>query len=242
MENRIDIEKLSVRIKEKNLLKEVSLHVKTGETHILMGPNGSGKTTLARAILGDKKYTVTEGRIKFNGTDMLGLKPHERARLGIFVSFQEPVTLQGVNTLSFLKASYESINSTKIAMSEFKNIVGKDLQRIGLSESINERHVNEGFSGGEKKKFELLQLLLLKPKIAILDEIDTGLDLDAMKALSNAVNEMLPETGFLIITHNDRVLKHIKPTLVHVMKEGGITRSGGVELVEEIEKGGYKID
>lgn len=241
MENRIDIEKLSVRIKEKNLLREVSLHVKTGETHILMGPNGSGKTTLARAILGDKRYTVMEGRIEFNGADMLKLKPHERARMGIFVSFQEPVTLQGVNTLSFLKASYESINSTKVTMSEFKNIVGKNLQRIGLPESVNERYVNEGFSGGEKKKFELLQLLLLKPKIAILDEIDTGLDLDSMKVLSNAVNEMLPETGFLIITHNDRILKHIKPTLVHVMKEGSITRSGGLELVEEIEKGGYKI-
>jgi Fe-S cluster assembly ATP-binding protein len=147
-----------------------------------------------------------------------------------------------VNTLSFLKTAYESVNSTKITTSEFKKIVGKYLERVGLPESINERHVNEGFSGGEKKKFELLQLLLLKPKVAILDEIDTGLDLDAMKALSSTVNEMLPETGFLIITHSDRVLKHIKPTLVNVMKDGSIIRSGGVELVEEIEKGGYKID
>ena len=242
MESRIDIEKLSVRIKEKVLLRGVSLHVKTGETHILMGPNGSGKTTLARAILGDKRYTVTDGKIEFNGADLLKLKPHERARLGIFVSFQEPVALQGVNTLSFLKTAYESVNSTKITTSEFKKIVGKYLERVGLPESINERHVNEGFSGGEKKKFELLQLLLLKPKVAILDEIDTGLDLDAMKALSSTVNEMLPETGFLIITHSDRILKHIKPTLVNVMKDGSIVRSGGVELVEEIEKGGYKID
>ncbi|MEM3192418.1 MAG: Fe-S cluster assembly ATPase SufC [Candidatus Parvarchaeota archaeon] len=242
MENTLDVEKLGVRIKDRRLLEGISLHAKTGEVHVIMGPNGSGKTTLARTILGDRRYELTDGTIKFNGEDITKLKPYERARLGLFVSFQEPIALQGVNVLNFLRASFEGVNSTKITMSELKSKLKDYIELTGLPASIFDRNVNEGFSGGEKKRFELLQLLVIRPKIAILDEIDTGLDIEAMERFSKIINDSLAETGFIIITHNDRILRHIKPTLIHLMSEGRITKTGGVELVDAIEKGGYRMD
>ncbi|MCW1294061.1 MAG: Fe-S cluster assembly ATPase SufC [Candidatus Parvarchaeota archaeon] len=242
MENTLDVEKLGVRIKDRRLLEGISLHAKTGEVHVIMGPNGSGKTTLARTILGDRRYELTDGMIKFNGEDITKLKPYERARLGLFVSFQEPIALQGVNVLNFLRASFEGVNSTKITMSELKSKLKDYIELTGLPASIFDRNVNEGFSGGEKKRFELLQLLVIRPKIAILDEIDTGLDIEAMERFSKIINDSLAETGFIIITHNDRILRHIKPTLIHLMSEGRITKTGGVELIDAIEKGGYRMD
>lgn len=236
------IRDLSVSVGEKNVVKGVNLSISKGEVHALMGRNGSGKSSLALTIAGHPAYTVESGEIVFEGKDLLEAKPDERVRMGIFLAFQSPVAIPGVTVFHFLRQSYEAVTGKHSDVKDFKDEAVVLLEKLGLSEDFLKRYVNDGFSGGERKKMEILQILLLKPKLAILDEIDSGLDVDSLKMVVGTIRELVggSDVAFLIISHYRRLFERIEPKHVYVMQEGEITRNGGVELVGEIEEGGYR--
>jgi len=243
----LEIKNLHVEIKtdEENLeiLRGLNLELKPGEIHALMGPNGSGKSTLANVIMGDPKYQITNGEILLNEEDILSLAPNERAKRGLFLSFQNPTSVPGVNIRKFLRQAYNSLHEEeKISLLEFQNLLESKAEELNLDKSFLERYLNEGFSGGEKKKLEILQLLVLNPRIAILDETDSGLDIDALRTIAKGINSFMKSgegKTILIITHYKRILDHIKPNRVSIMIQGKITTSGGVDLVDHLEEKGY---
>ncbi|MEM4312006.1 MAG: Fe-S cluster assembly ATPase SufC [Nitrososphaerales archaeon] len=238
----LTIKDLHATVEGRKILKGVNLKVNQGEIHALMGPNGSGKSTLAYVIMGHPKYKVTSGDILLNGESILGLPSNERAKRGLFLAFQYPVSISGVTIFNFLRASLNAIKGEgkPIPIIQFRKMLRDAFKSLGMDEEFSARYLNEGFSGGEKKRAEIVQLTLLKPKIAILDETDSGLDIDALKIVSDGVNRLYgPDMGILLITHYQRILKYIKPQFVHVMIDGKIVASGREELAEELEKYGY---
>ncbi|MGH3480705.1 MAG: Fe-S cluster assembly ATPase SufC [Pseudonocardiaceae bacterium] len=227
---------------DKEILGGVNLTVRAGETHAMMGPNGSGKSTLAYSIAGHPKYQVTSGQVLLDGTDVLTMSVDERARAGLFLAMQYPVEVPGVSMTNFLRTAATAIRGDAPKLRIWVKEVKAAMSDLDIEPSFAERNVNEGFSGGEKKRFEILQLSLLKPKIAILDETDSGLDVDALRVVSEGVNRYRAsgDVGVLLITHYTRILRHITPDHVHVFAGGRIVESGGPELAEELETGGYE--
>ena len=225
----------------KEILRGVDLTIRSGETHAIMGPNGSGKSTLAYTIAGHPKYTVTEGSITFNGADVLEMSVDERARAGVFLAMQYPVEIPGVSVSNFLRTAKTAIDGTAPALRTWVKDVREAMDNLKMDKTFTERNVNEGFSGGEKKRHEILQLELLKPTFAVLDETDSGLDVDALKIVSEGVNRAKADgnMGVLLITHYTRILKYIKPDFVHVFVAGKVAEEGGPELAERLEAEGY---
>ncbi|MEK7744708.1 MAG: Fe-S cluster assembly ATPase SufC [Elusimicrobiota bacterium] len=235
----LEIQDLHVEVDGKPILKGVDLSVRAGEIHALMGPNGSGKSTLSNVLLGHPKYTVTRGRVLFQGEDVLPLKTWERARKGMFLAVQYPVAVPGVSVANFLRTALKARFGEQ-AVKTFRKLLREKMQLLGMDEKFASRYVTEGCSGGEKKRLEILQLALLDPSFAVLDETDSGLDIDALRTVSEGINRMAgPEKGFLLITHYQRILDYVKPKFVHVLLEGRIAQSGGPELPAELEKKGY---
>ena len=246
MPHALEIRNLHVSVNDNEILKGVDLTVLPGETNALMGPNGSGKSTLAYAIMGHPGYEVTKGQILFKGQDLLELASDERARMGVFLAFQYPVGIPGVSVANFLRTA---INARRkeidpedkgIPLAEFRTLLKEKMSRLKMSQEFAGRYLNDGFSGGEKKRAEILQLATLEPEIAILDETDSGLDIDALRIVADGVNELMgPQMGVLIITHYQRILNYIKPDHVHIMLNGRIVESGGPDLAEHLEEQGY---
>lgn len=237
----LEVKDLHVSLEGKEILKGINLKINQGETHVIMGPNGSGKSTLAKSIMGHPKAIVTQGDILVDDKSLLGTTTDKRAKLGLFLQFQNPVEIEGVGFINFLHLAKQSSGDTAISTKEFMKEVKSSISELKMGEDFLGRSLNQGFSGGEKKKAEVLQLSVLKPKIAILDEPDSGLDIDAIKIVSSAVNNMTnrDHLGLLIITHYSRILSFIKPQFVHVMVDGKIVAEGGNELIEKLEKEGY---
>jgi Fe-S cluster assembly ATP-binding protein len=236
----LEIQNLHVRIEEREILRGLSLVVRKGETHALMGPNGSGKSTLANTIMGNPAYEVTEGKILFDGEDLTEADPDERARAGLFMAFQYPATIPGVSVANFLRMAVNAKREEPIKVKEFGKLLGENMELLRIDRAFTSRYLNEGFSGGEKKRAEILQLAMLKPEIAVLDETDSGLDIDALRIVSDGVNALSgPDMGSLIITHYTRILHYVKPDFVHIMLDGRIVREGGPELADELEEKGY---
>ena len=241
----LEVTNLHVRVEDKEILRGIDLKVNAGEVHAIMGPNGSGKSTLARALSGHPEYEVTGGTVRFEGKDLLEMDPDERAREGIFMAFQYPVEIAGVNNAYFLKAALNAKRKhhgqPELDAIEFMQLIREKAKDLDIDQSMLSRSVNEGFSGGEKKRNEIFQMTLLEPKLAILDETDSGLDIDALKLVANGVNAMRsPERGFVVVTHYQRLLNYIVPDFVHVLSAGRIVRSGGKELALELEAKGYE--
>jgi Fe-S cluster assembly ATP-binding protein len=237
----LEIQNLHVRTEEREILHGVDLKVDKGETHALMGPNGSGKSTLANTLMGNPVYEVTEGKIVLDGEDITGADPDERARAGLFLAFQYPATIPGVSVANFLRMAVNAGRDEPIKVKEFGQLLGKHMELLKIDRAFTSRYLNEGFSGGEKKRAEILQLAMLQPGYAVLDETDSGLDIDALRIVSDGVNAMRgPERGFLIITHYTRILSYVKPDFVHIMLDGRIVREGGSELADTLEERGYE--
>src|SRR6266567_8223701 len=238
-----EIQELHVSVEGREILRGVDLSIRPGEVHALMGRNGSGKSTLANALLGHPKYLVTRGRVRLAGEDVLGLKPDERAKRGMFLAFQNPIAIPGVGTGNFLRAAVKAVRGTEsINALEFRKELAERMEHLQMDPSFATRALNEGFSGGEKKRAEMLQLAMLKPRMAILDEPDSGLDIDAVRIVSEGINlahEQQPDMGILLITHYQRILNYVHPDRVHVMANGRIVESGGAELVQQLESEGY---
>ncbi|MTV25447.1 Fe-S cluster assembly ATPase SufC [Nitriliruptoraceae bacterium ZYF776] len=236
----LEIRDLTVEVDGNDILKGVTLDLDRGKTLALMGPNGSGKSTLAYAIAGHPAYEVTGGSMTWKGEDLTELSPDERARLGVFLAMQYPVEVPGVSLTNFLRTALNATSGEEVPIRQFMQRLKAEMAELGVDESFLQRSVNEGFSGGEKKRFEILQAALLRPQLAVLDETDSGLDVDALKTVSEGVNRLQgPELGVLIITHYTRILRYIRPDEVHVMFEGRIVASGGAELADELEERGY---
>jgi len=241
----LEIRNLHIGIDGKPILKGLSLKVNKGEIHALMGPNGSGKSTLANALMGNPKYEVTEGQILYKGEDVIEMSADERARKGIFLAFQYPTAIPGVSVANFLRNALnvrrkEMGESKPIPPKEFRALVKEKMALLRMDESFAGRYLNDGFSGGEKKRAEILQMAVLKPEIAVLDETDSGLDIDALRIVSEGVNALTgQDLGVLLITHYQRILNYIKPHFVHVLVDGRIVKSGGPELALELEAQGY---
>ena len=240
----LEVRNLHATIADKEILKGIDLTVKDGEIHAIMGPNGSGKSTLSAVLTGNPLYTVTDGSAVFNGKDLLEMGADERANEGIFLSFQYPVEIPGVSMTNFMKAAvnakrkYQGLEPLKAA--DFMKLMREKRDLVGLDSKLSHRSVNEGFSGGEKKRNEIFQMAMLQPKLSILDETDSGLDVDAMRIVADGVNKMhISETSTIVITHYDRLLDMIKPSVVHILYNGRIVKTGGPELAREIEKRGY---
>jgi Fe-S cluster assembly ATP-binding protein len=239
-ENTLVVDGLHVNVEGKEILRGVDLQVHRGKVHALMGPNGSGKSTLANVLMGHPKYEVTAGHVYYKGQDILELSPDERAKLGIFLAFQYPVAVSGVPVANFLRSAMKSVHGSDMPVRDFRKQLRQQMGLLKVDESFVTRYLNEGFSGGEKKKNEILQMALLKPSMAILDETDSGLDIDALRIVSEWVNALLgPDMGVLIITHYQRILNYIKPDVVHILVDGRIAREGGPELVDLLEAEGY---
>ena len=240
----LEIKNLHAGVDDKQILKGLSLTINPGEVHAVMGPNGSGKSTLAAVLAGREGYRITQGEVLYKGADILGLAPEERARAGLFLAFQYPVEIPGVNTTYFLKAALNEVRKHKglpeVDAFEFLNIIKDKIQLLELREDLLKRSVNEGFSGGEKKRAEILQMAVLDPTLAVLDETDSGLDIDALRIVANGVNHLKrPDSAQLVITHYQRLLNYIVPDRVHVLFDGRIVKSGGKELALELEAKGY---
>lgn len=238
----LEIKNLHVSIEDKEILKGVNLTLKTGEIAAIMGPNGTGKSTLSAAIMGNPNYEVTEGEILLDGVNILDLEVDERARMGLFLAMQYPSEIPGITNAEFMRAAMNAgkEDDDKISVRDFITKLDKKMELLGMKEEMAERYLNEGFSGGEKKRNEILQLLMLEPKFALLDEIDSGLDIDALKVVSKGVNDMRQKDfGAMIITHYQRLLNYITPDLVHVMMDGRIVLSGDAQLAQRLEKEGY---
>lgn len=242
MNKELRIEDLHVFRDGQEIISGVSLAIRPGEVHALMGPNGSGKSTLANALMGHPSYEITSGRILVDGQDVTKLPPHERAKLGMFLSMQYPPEIPGVTVAAFLRAALNSLRGEPMPVLEFRSLLREKMSELEIDFAFARRHLNEGFSGGEKKRAEVLQMSVLGPKYAILDETDSGLDIDAFKVVADGINRMKSsDTGILLITHYTRMLKHVTPDKVHVMKAGKIARTGGKELAEEIERDGFDM-
>lgn len=242
MSSTLSIKDLHVEIEGKEILKGVNLEVKGGEIHAIMGPNGTGKSTLASAIMGHPKYTVTKGSITLDGQNVLEMPVDERARAGLFLAMQYPSEITGVTNSDFLRSAINARRGegNEISLMKFIRSMDQKMQFLDMDLNMAQRYLNEGFSGGEKKRNEILQLMMLEPKIAILDEIDSGLDIDALKVVSKGINEMRGENfGCLMITHYQRLLNYITPDVVHVMMQGRVVKTGGAELAERLEAEGY---
>jgi Fe-S cluster assembly ATP-binding protein len=240
----LDVRNLKVRAEGKDILRGVNLSVKAGEVHAIMGPNGSGKSTFARALAGHPQYEVVGGEVTYLGRDLLEMDPDERAREGVFMAFQYPVEIAGVNNAYFLKAALNAKRKhdglEEVDAMEFMTLVRDKAKMLDLDASMLGRAVNEGFSGGEKKRNEIFQLAVLEPKLAILDETDSGLDIDALRVVAGGVNAMrTKDRAFIVVTHYQRLLNYIVPDFVHVLNDGVIVRSGGKELALELEEKGY---
>lgn len=239
----LDIKNLHAAVEGKEILKGLSLNVRGGEIHVVMGPNGTGKSTLASALMGHPKYEVTGGSVTLNGEDLLEMDVDERGRAGLFLAMQYPSEISGVTNSDFLRSAINAQRSEgdEISLIKFIRMMEESMKRLEMNPEFLHRYLNEGFSGGEKKRNEILQMMMLKPRIAILDEIDSGLDIDALRIVAEGVNALRsPERGFLIITHYQRLLNYIKPDFVHVMMQGTIITSGGPELAERLEAEGYE--
>jgi len=240
----IEIKNLCATVDGKPILKGLNLKVNAGEIHAIMGPNGAGKSTLAKVLAGHPSYNVTHGEIWFKGQNLLELAPEERAHLGLFMSFQYPVEIPGVSNIQFLRAAYNANRKAKglaeVGLADFEKLLDEKMALMEIKPEFKERNLNEGFSGGEKKRNEILQLAVLNPDLAILDETDSGLDIDAMRIVAAGVNQLMnPNIGLILITHYQRLLNYIKPHFVHVMLDGQIAQSGGPELAIELEERGY---
>ena len=240
----LDIKDLRVRAEDKEILKGLTLSVNAGEVHAIMGPNGSGKSTLARAIAGHPSYEVTGGSITYAGQDLLAMQTEDRAREGVFMAFQYPVEIPGVNNAYFLKAALNATRKhrgeSELDAVEFMQLIREKAKLLEMDQAMLSRAVNEGFSGGEKKRNEIFQMAVLEPKLAVLDETDSGLDIDALKIVANGVNALRsPQRAIIVVTHYQRLLDYIVPDFVHVLSDGRIVRSGGKELALELEAKGY---
>ena len=240
----IEIKNLHVNVEKKEILKGISLEVKPGELHVIMGRNGSGKSTLANVLAGKDKYEVLKGSITFDGGNLLDLSPEERACAGLFLSFQYPVSIPGVNMMYFLKAAVNAVRKSQgndeMDAVDFLAMIREKLKIMALDESFIHRPVNDGFSGGEKKRNEILQMITLEPRLAILDETDSGLDIDALKIVAQGVNDYRsPDRSFILITHYQRILNYMQPDFIHVLMNGKLVKSGTMELAKELEKKGY---
>jgi Fe-S cluster assembly ATP-binding protein len=236
----LQIKGLEVAVEDTPILKGVDLEVPQGEVHALMGPNGSGKSTLAYALAGHPRYDITGGSAVFDGEDLAEMEADERAKAGFFLAMQYPVEVPGVSVMNFLRSSLSAVRGEEIKPREFIKLFDEQSKLLEFDRSFADRYLNEGFSGGEKKRHEILQMAMLKPRFAVLDETDSGLDVDALKVVSKGVNALRgPDLGVLIITHYTRILRYIKPDVVHVMYEGKIARTGGPELAEHLEEHGY---
>jgi Fe-S cluster assembly ATP-binding protein len=250
-----EIENLHVSIEDKEILRGVNLTINEGEIHALMGPNGSGKSTLAYVIAGHPAYEVTEGSIRYRGEDIFEMGPDERAQKGIFLAFQYPTVIPGVSMANFLRMAVTNVRNAraeaaaaetggevaKMAPREFRRLMKEKMALLKMDDAFATRYLNEGFSGGEKKRAEILQMALLEPSLAVLDETDSGLDIDALRVVSEGVNALMnPNMGILLITHYQRLLNHIKPHFVHIMMNGRVVQSGGPELAHELEAKGYE--
>ena len=237
----LEIDGLEATVGDKPILKGIDLVVKQGETHALMGPNGSGKSTLASVLMGRPGYTLTAGRVLFKGEDVTKLTADQRAQRGLFLAMQYPVEIPGVSVVNFLRTAYKSVKGEEINALQFRRHMKEKMTLLGVEDAMVQRYVNQGFSGGEKKKNEILQLAVLEPEIAVLDETDSGLDIDSLKAVAGGVAHLIgPDLGVLLITHYQRILNYIAPDFVHVMLEGRIVKSGGPELAHELEEKGYE--
>lgn len=240
----LDIKDLTAGVNDKTILRGLNLQVKPGEVHAIMGPNGAGKSTLANVLAGRNTITVTGGSVQFNQQDLLSLSPEQRAHAGVFLAFQYPVEIPGVNNIYLLKAAVNAVRKAR-GLSEydamdFLTLVKEKMAAVDMDQDFLYRSVNEGFSGGEKKRNEVLQMTLLEPKLAILDETDSGLDIDALKIIADGVNALRsPDRSFIVVTHYQRLLDYIVPDYVHVLAQGKIVKSGGRELALELEKQGY---
>jgi Fe-S cluster assembly ATP-binding protein len=241
----LEIKNLHVTAGDKPILRGVDLHVRSGEIHALMGPNGSGKSTLANAVMGHPNFEVTEGQILFDGEDITEADPDERSRAGLFMAFQYPVAIPGVTVAKYLRmvlnAHREARGEDAISLKDFRKSVEAAMDLTHVPRDFSNRYLNDGFSGGEKKRMEILQLALLNPSLAVLDETDSGLDIDALNTVANGVNTVARDSdmGVLIITHYQRILHMVQPQFVHIMFDGRIVKEGGPELVEQLEKRGY---
>ena len=241
----LEIKNLHVSAGDKQILKGVDLHVRSGEFHALMGPNGSGKSTLANAVMGHPNLEVTEGQILYDGEDITEADPDERARAGLFMAFQYPVAIPGVSVAKYLRmvmnAQRQARGESEISLKDFRKTVEAAMELTNVPREFSNRYLNDGFSGGEKKRMEILQLALLHPRLAVLDETDSGLDIDALNTVANGVNTISKDSdmGVLIITHYQRILHMVIPQFVHIMFDGRIVKEGGPELVEQLEKRGY---
>lgn len=241
----LEVRNLHVRVGDKDILKGIDLSVSAGEVHAIMGPNGSGKSTLAQAIAGRMGYTVTQGEVRYDGEDLLALKPEDRARKGLFLAFQYPVEIPGVGNAYFLRAALNAIRRYRglpdLDAIDFIEIVNEKAKLLGLDESFMKRSLNEGFSGGEKKRNEVFQMAVLEPRLAIMDETDSGLDIDALRIVAHGINTMRsPDRAIVVVTHYARLLQYVIPDFVHVLSNGRIVKSGDKELAQTLEKFGYE--
>jgi Fe-S cluster assembly ATP-binding protein len=240
----LEIKNLHANIEGKEILKGIDLTVKAGEVHAIMGPNGSGKSTLAQVLAGREEYDVTDGQVFYNGKDLLDLSPEERAREGIFLAFQYPVEIPGVSNLYFLKAALNAVRKhrgeAQLDAMDFMTLAREKMNLVEIDEKLLHRSVNDGFSGGEKKRSEVFQMAVLEPMLAVMDETDSGLDIDALRIVSHGVNSLRgPDRAIVVVTHYQRLLNYIVPDVVHVLLDGRIVRSGGKELALELEDKGY---
>jgi len=246
VKNTLRIKGLKASVEDKEILRGLDLAVEPGEVHALMGPNGAGKSTLGNVLLGHPRYAVTSGTVKLDRKDVLKLTPDERARAGLFLAFQYPQSVAGLTLSGFLKQAVDAVRESrgqkKLTVLQFKELLESKMQLLKVEPKFSERYLNDGFSGREKKRAEILQMAMLEPRIAILDETDSGLDIDALRIVSDGVNALRngdPELGVLLITHYQRILNYVKPDYVHVMLHGRIAQSGPLELVEKLENQGY---
>ncbi len=236
----LKIEDLHVSVEGKEILKGLNLTINKGEVHALMGPNGSGKSTLAYVLMGHPKYQVTSGKVWYKGEEIFALKPNERAKKGLFLAFQYPTPIPGVTVMNFLRAALKAVQEKEIPAKDFLKLLKEKMKFLEISDQFSNRYINDGFSGGEKKRHEILQMAILEPEMAILDETDSGLDIDALKTVAKGVNRLIgPNLGILLITHYQRMLNYIKPDYVHVLVDGKIVQSGGDKLALKLEELGY---